>query len=1712
MQFVVDASGVSKGFRDYKSAVDGIFSSLDKFEKKVATTMSNVEKAANSRSGVSAFKKSLEGLGNINIDASAAKKLSALSAAMAGFKAPSSAQAQNTRRFFTSLEKMPDLTDAFRSIKALGSLKASMEGFKAPPISQANNLKKFAEAVAQATPQLQKLNGIRGVSGVANELATISLAMRNLKAPSQRDVTNIGNLGMALRSLSGAQSGNVASLMSALAGVSNFRAPTPANVRNLVNFANALNTIKPPQNTAQIAAGMMQIAAAARAASGALGGFRGNLGGFNPAYGRFNAQTRQASINMMGLQNAFNGTFQVGSALRTMLGSLTIGELGRQFFEAVNAATQFRGMMMVLSDTAGFADTQLKYVNETAIKFGMNVKTAEIGFGKLSIAAHKSGLAVHQTREVFEGFSTAMTVLGTTSDRQNDVWLALQQVMNKGYLSAEELNQQLNEHLPGAMGYATEMAAKLGVSLEKGLKDKMLKAQDVATYFAKRMKEDFGPSLEVALATPGKQFEKLRGNFFMLMQAIGDAGASDGFTRLLTNINQSMSPENVKEFADVIGQRLASAADAASAAFSWLRENWDSIKGPLSTTLNLMGKWMVVSAALNIGRAIVTPLLTMRGALVSASAGLTQMTAASAGAGAGMARLTAGTMPLLGGLAALNIRAQASIVAMNGLRVAMNATRMAASGFAAIFGGPVGLALTVATVGVMGLMSAYMSMKGVTMQTTDVLAENARMLNYQASQAAISGAETGNVGAFAAGAAPKINAFAGEVGAAAQNLWNMAAAARAARLEDIKGQMKRNSDQYFAERKYDVRTRRDDLMAGFTGRNGRGFKSIGDFFERSGQKVSGSFETFWTNGQSDKDRTANLNRLHADQQRLKGLLKEEGSKPLESWAPQFKPGTNMSGATPTEPKSGGKTRKGARQPTFEETRNKLETEVDSLMDKLMESDPMGKLYADFVKTLTDEGHALLNDKGYKQFVANLKEDAKDGEVSVNSLIAAMSDSGNVNAKAMKDIEARYGKSSAYIIEMLKKQQAALEDAYKEAAIKKLDQDFKSLAKGMDAVGSSIPSIELLKSNIDDITALARFVMPGDEGFTKFITDLRTGAMDSATAIERLIAIMKDPALRSADASQFVKLSGVNPDDIGAGAIRKKNSNEYSAQQKAIDLEFGTRLLQQGREELALMQLTTTEAEIAKTVQDEVNRAKAAGIPLSQQMVDNLTAEVRQQKALADQMERNKTFYENNGIRSYIRDIKSAGEVANELDKNILQSLEDQLYNLGMTGKFSFNAIFDTIQSGIMRFAAQGVTEKFLNFLKPGASQQVANGQNPTLTGGFFSKLMGAKYEAAPLDRTGKDMMTPMYVHQVNAATGALSVGANPAWNPVTAQANMGGFWGGLRSGVGAVAGVASDGLGAVGGAALSIAKPIITTAANIAINTTGAVGGGLMDGFGVSGLDKGVGKPGMPNLLTTGVGTNPTNPLYVATNGAGGIAGGGTAGLFPVTGGVDPLAPLPAGTTSPTGGIPGGPGGTPADKAGAAVANSFQSNMAQMMPMVGMMFASQMKSPIAQIGVMFLSMMITQMMTAQAAGGAGGGGGGGIAGLVTKIGTALASKGAPTPGALEGGLTGVGGSGLVNSYNVSPAIFKNAPHYAEGTSNTSGGFPAILHDNEAVIPLSRGRKVPVQLTNGSSGANNRPVQVNFNVTSPDADSFRKSKQQIAADLHGSAARAYQRNN
>ena len=117
----------------------------------------------------------------------------------------------------------------------------------------------------------------------------------------------------------------------------------------------------------------------------------------------------------------------------------------------------------------------------------------------------------------------------------------------------------------------------------------------------------------------------------------------------------------------------------------------------------------------------------------------------------------------------------------------------------------------------------------------------------------------------------------------------------------------------------------------------------------------------------------------------------------------------------------------------------------------------------------------------------------------------------------------------------------------------------------------------------------------------------------------------------------------------------------------------------------------------------------------------------------------------------------------------------------------------------------------------------------------------------------------------------------------------------------------------------------------------------------------------------------------------------------------------------------------------------------------------------------------------------------------------------------EGGGVAVDGfryGGLTNNaarsrYNVSTAAFANAPAFASGTPNTSGGFPAILHPNEAVVPLPDGRTIPVALSGAQGGQGGNPADTillsnildNARKTRIAAESFNQGLKDFTTVLH-----------
>jgi TP901 family phage tail tape measure protein len=134
--------------------------------------------------------------------------------------------------------------------------------------------------------------------------------------------------------------------------------------------------------------------------------------------------------------------------------------------------------------------------------------------------------------------------------------------------------------------------------------------------------------------------------------------------------------------------------------------------------------------------------------------------------------------------------------------------------------------------------------------------------------------------------------------------------------------------------------------------------------------------------------------------------------------------------------------------------------------------------------------------------------------------------------------------------------------------------------------------------------------------------------------------------------------------------------------------------------------------------------------------------------------------------------------------------------------------------------------------------------------------------------------------------------------------------------------------------------------------------------------------------------------------------------------------------------------------------------------------------------------------------------GGGSVGEPSGGAASIAGQGAGAPIEVEWSFAhgGVVGRGARKSITVPAGLFADAPRFQFG-GTTGDNIPALLSRNEAVVPLRGGRAIPVDM--GEEGR--RTNVVNFNISTPDAESFGRSRSQLAAQMSTALRRAQTRN-
>jgi len=277
----------------------------------------------------------------------------------------------------------------------------------------------------------------------------------------------------------------------------------------------------------------------------------GESGGMVSAMSRANAA-------IFGTKQQTSLLSEAGRELSGVVAGIGIVALAKQ---AIDAGLQMEKLTKLFIAATGSADLgarEMEYARQVADRMGLSFLDTAESYGKFLAASRNTTLEGEKGRKVFESVSGASVALGLSVDETKGIFNALQQMMSKGKVQAEELRGQLGDRLPGALTLSADAMGVTTAELDKMMVDGKLLASDLLPKLAEQLDKTYGKAAQEGAKGAQAEINRLNTAIF---ETKGVAGAA--LIPVFTDIVKAMKPAlgMLQEF---IGGIQILAAKAAS--------------------------------------------------------------------------------------------------------------------------------------------------------------------------------------------------------------------------------------------------------------------------------------------------------------------------------------------------------------------------------------------------------------------------------------------------------------------------------------------------------------------------------------------------------------------------------------------------------------------------------------------------------------------------------------------------------------------------------------------------------------------------------------------------------------------------------------------------------------------------------------------------------------------------------------------------------------------------------------------------------------------------------------------------------------------------------------------------------------------------------------------------------------------------------------------
>lgn len=259
-----------------------------------------------------------------------------------------------------------------------------------------------------------------------------------------------------------------------------------------------------------------------------------------------------ASINryQRNVGNYSSALSKAGAAVRNFAGAfgvLSAIQIGREVFELTKEIDSLdKALKQVTVTQESFNQAQIFLVNLSE-EAGVRINDLQRAYTKFLASAKTTNLTLDQTQDIFRQTAKAGAVLGLSTDDINGAFRALEQILSKGKVQAEEIRGQLGERLPGAFQILAKSMGLTTQELSKQLELGNVISEEVLPNFARELEKTFGLEAVNRVDTLTSAQNRLSNSWTNLVRSFSeDSGVlTEVFKDIITFLSNAIEGINI---------------------------------------------------------------------------------------------------------------------------------------------------------------------------------------------------------------------------------------------------------------------------------------------------------------------------------------------------------------------------------------------------------------------------------------------------------------------------------------------------------------------------------------------------------------------------------------------------------------------------------------------------------------------------------------------------------------------------------------------------------------------------------------------------------------------------------------------------------------------------------------------------------------------------------------------------------------------------------------------------------------------------------------------------------------------------------------------------------------------------------------------------------------------------------------------------------------